>query len=82
MAVLLPLVLAVVVRVVLPGLAPTSSMQKGNPPPAYTHVMAHSPLTHSEETPSVKFPLRALLQAKTIKANRVQMFEHVLYWQL
>lgn len=30
---------------------------------------------HSEETPSATFSLEALLQAKTIKANRVQMFE-------
>lgn len=52
--------------------------KKGNPPLAYTHVVAHSPLIHSEETPSVTFSLQALLQAKTIKANRVQMFESVV----
>lgn len=51
---------------------------KDNPPLAYSGVTAHSPLTHSEETPSVTFSLQALLQAKTIKANRVQMFEPVL----
>lgn len=52
--------------------------KKGNPPLAYAHVMAHGPLIHSEETPSVTFSLQALLQAKTIKANRVQMFEPLL----
>lgn len=40
--------------------------------------MAHNPLVHSKEKPSVTFSLRRWLQAKTIKANRVQMFEPAL----
>lgn len=49
-----------------------------DPPLAYAHVRTHRPLIHSKETPSVTFSLQALLQAKTIKANRVQMFKPVL----
>lgn len=58
-----------------------SGWKRGNPVPAYTHVTAHSPPSprlRSEETPSVTFSLRALLPAKTIKANGVQMFERLL----
>lgn len=62
----------VVASAVLPGLALYPWTWGGNPP------LAHSPLIHSKETPSVTFSLQALLQAKTIKANRVQMFEPML----
>lgn len=61
--------------VMLPRPALHPWMQKSNPSTAYTRVTAQSPLIHSKETPSVTFSLKALLQAKTIKANRVQMFE-------
>jgi len=61
--------------VMLPRPAQHPWMQKANPSTAYTHVTAQSPLIHSKKTPSVTFSLKALLQAKTIKANRVQMFE-------